>query len=385
MKKTSHLYRITATGLVAAAIAAAAMTAGPAALAAPSHPDHPAGGLAPAAGPVSWSVIPASATAPQTRANFSYTSIKPGAKIYDHVAVINRSRESVAFTVYATDASGTTAADALTFLPAAKKPVDIGSWVTLQRHIARLSVIIPARKGVIEPFTIAVPRHATPGDHTGGMVASVGFQRTNAVGQVVTVDERVVVPILLRVSGPLHAGLKVESISASYTGTLSPFGDGSATVAFTVHNAGNVRLAGRQIVSVTGPFGVRAAIRPARLPVVLPGDSIRLTAHAAGLFPAGPLSAHVTVSPANPADAPPLTVPVALASGTASLFAVPWSLILLAVLVAGAGFGGWQAWRWRRRTLRSQLQAVADHARRETERRMLAESAQPAAQPQGQA
>jgi len=185
--------------------------------------------------------------------------------------------------------------------------------------------------------------------------------------------------------GPVHAAIRVESISASFNNTLSPFGDGSATVSYTVHNAGNVRLTGSQAVSVTGPFGLAATASAHGLPTVLPGDSVRITTRAAGLYPAGPLTARVKVSPANPAGAPPLAQRVRLASGSASLFAVPWPLIGLLILLVGGGVGGWQAWRWRRRRLRAALTAVADQARRETEARLLGSSPAPAAQPQGQA
>ena len=49
-------------------------------------------------------------------------------------------------------------------------------------------------------------------------------------------------PIELRVTGPLRAGLQVESISTGFNDPLNPFGTGSATVSYTVHNTGNVRL-----------------------------------------------------------------------------------------------------------------------------------------------
>jgi len=387
--------RVRSGGLLLAAISAAtaATTATqPAALASPPGPSsasqsrQSAGGAAPASstgGQISWSVSPASATGPDTRNIFSYVDVKPGSTISDHVAVINRSQQSVAFTVYATDATGTTAAGALTLLPAAKKPVDMGSWVTLPRHIARMSVIIPAHAGTTLAFTVAVPFNATPGDHTGGMIAAVDFQRRNARHQLVTLDERVAVPMELRVTGPLHPALRVESISAGFNTTVNPFGDGSATVSYTLANTGNVRLAGSGVVSVTGPFGMVSRVRLTKLPVVLPGDSLRLTARAAALYPAGPLTAHVNVSPANPAGAPPIPEPVAATNGSASLFAVPWALIGLVILLAAAGVGGWQAWRWRRRRLALALVAVAEHARTETEKRLQGDSADPAAPAEG--
>ena len=379
--------RVRVGGLLLAAITVATGATQPAAFASPSapastsQPGQSADGLASASsttGQISWSVTPASATGPDSRVAFSYANVKPGSTISDHVAVTNRSHQIVSFTLYATDATGTTARNGLILLPGAAKPVDIGSWASFPRHGARLSVIIPARTGLVEAFTLAVPQNAAPGDHTGGMIASVAFQRKNALGQVVTLDERVADPIELRVAGPLHAALRVESISAGFNNTLNPFGDGSATVSYTVANTGNVRLTGSQVVSVTGPFGIASNVPPTRLPVVLNGDSIRLTVRAGGLYPAGPLSAHVHISPANPAGAGPIPEPVAATSGSASLFAVPWPLIALLILLVGGGIGGWQAWRWRRRRLAVALVAVAEHARVETEKRLQGDSADPA-------
>jgi hypothetical protein len=370
------LGRLLAGGLLLATVAAGAVAAGPAALASQSSVGSQSSAVFGSAqavsdGTVTWSVIPASATQPDYRSKFSYTNIKPGSTITDHVAVLNRSSQGVAFSIYATDATGTTAANALILMPATQTPRDIGSWVTFPKGVSRLSIIIPGGKGIIEAFKVAVPRHATPGDHTGGLIASVSFNRTNSQGQIVREDQRIAVPIELRVTGPLHAGLAVESISTGFHSPLSPFASGSATVSYTVHNTGNVRLTGSQAVSVTGPFGISSKLKLTKLPTVLPGDSIRLTAQARGLYPLGPMTAHVSLTPSIPTGAPQLALPAGGVIGTASLFAVPWSLLVLVILLIGTAYCGWRARGWRQRRLRSKLEAVAEGARRETEKRLL--------------
>jgi hypothetical protein len=326
-------------------------------------------------------VIPAGPTQPDTRVKYSYTDIKPGSTITDHVAVINRGKKSFAFTIYATDAVGTTATNALILMPAEQTPRDIGSWVRLPGGVSRLSIIIAGGKGIIEPFKIAVPRQATPGDHTGGMIGSVSFTRVNSKGQVVTENQRIAVPMELRVAGPLHPGLRVESISTGFRNPLSPFATGSATVSYTVANVGNVRLTGSQAVSVTGPFGSSSKLQLKNLPTVLPGDSIRYTAQAGGLYPLGPMTAHVRVSQGIPSGEPPLALPTGYVTGSAPLFAVPWSLIVLILLLVGAAVFGWQGRGWQRRRLRAKLSAAADSARRETERRLLGNKSAPATGP----
>jgi hypothetical protein len=383
--------RVLAGGLLLGAILTGAVAAGPAAFASRSAPAaHTSAAIrstetAGGSGVVTWSESPASSAGPDNRSLFTYASIKPGSVITDHVAVLNRSKQSVAFTIYATDATGTTLQNVLQLLPGGVKPHDIGSWVRFPGGATQLSIVIPANKGIVESFKVQVPSHATPGDHTGGMMAAVSFNRKTTKGSVVIENQRIGVPIELRVTGHLHAALQVQSISAGFHSPLSPFGTGSATIAYTVANTGNVRLTGSQTVSVTGPFGVKSTIQLKNLPTVLPGDSVRVTAQPKGLFPDGPMTAHVHLNPADPVGAPLPIVTAAAATGSASLFAVPWTLILLIIVVAGAGYGIWRARGWQRRRLRTRLEAVADKARRDTERRLLGNSGKSATEPQKQA
>jgi hypothetical protein len=360
--------RVLAGSLLLAAIGTVAAV--PAASASPLSPGLRASGR-PGAGVVSWSVEPASATAPDSRTRFTYQNIKPGTVIFDHVAVFNRSSQAVAFSIYATDATGTSASGALTLLQTGQRPTAIGAWTTFPGHISELSIIIPANKGIIEPFTITVPRRATPGDHIGGMIAAVGVPRRTPTGQMVTEYQRIAVPMELRVTGKLVAALAVKSVSIGFGNPVSPFGGGSAHVTYSVVNTGNVMLAGTQIVTVTGPFGAKSIIRVPKLPVVLPGDSVQYAVSSGGLYPAGSVTAHVTVTPGWPADATPLPVALTSASASASLFAVPWALIVLIVVLAAGGYALLRLRRVRRRAHQAEIVAAADRARRETERRLL--------------
>ncbi|HXT90504.1 MAG TPA: hypothetical protein VN714_14725 [Trebonia sp.] len=58
-------------------------------------------------------------------------------------------------------------------------------------------------------------------------------------------------------------------------------------------------------------------------------------------------------------------------TGTASLFAFPWSLLGLILLLVAIGVGIWFYFRWRRHLRRAELAAVAARASRDTERRLL--------------
>jgi len=372
--------RVLAGSLLLAVIGAVAT--GPAAGAVPlshaSHaspvsaarPGHPALS-GPAPGTVSWSVEPASATGPDTRTIYKYLNIQPGSTIFDHVAVFNRSSQAAAFSIYATDATGTTASGALTLLPANSRPFSIGAWTAFPGHGGQLSIIIPGGKGVILPFTIKVPRRATPGDHVGGMIASVGVPHRASNGQLVTVYERIAVPMELRITGKLVAALTVESVSVGFSTPFNPFGGGSAHVTYSVANTGNVLLAGTQVVTVTGPFGAKSTIRMHALPTILPGDSVRYGVSSGGLYPAGSIGAQVAVTPAWPKDATPLPVTLASADASGSTFAFPWALLVLVILLAGALYGWRRLGRGRRRAHQAEIALAVEQARKETERRLL--------------
>lgn len=373
--------RFLVAGTLLAATAVAAATAGPAAVAAPLSSALTSGqaqqgsegsaakGRPP--GTVSWSVLPATATGPDLKRNvFSYGVIKPGSTVTDHVMIVNRGKQAAAFSIYATDAVGTSPQGALLLLTAGKKPTDIGAWVTFPGGAAQLSTIIPGGKAIIETFKVHVPHLATPGDHTGAIIGAVSVPARNKQGVAVLENYRIANPLELRVSGKLAPGIAVKSISTGFSVPFNPFGSGSATISYSVANTGNVRESVTPAVTVNGPFGQKSTIHPPKLPIILPGDSIRVTVAVPGLYPAGPMTAHVTASPGWPPRTIPLTKLAPIAAGSASLFAIPWALIGLILLLAAIGVGYWQFLRWRRRTHNAEIAAAAAKASQETERRL---------------
>jgi hypothetical protein len=372
---------LTALIPAAAAIAAPAASATPASPSAASQAGSPLGGQAaaagaPGAGSVAWSAVGATPKGPDGRYQFVYQNIKPGTTIKDWVELYNKGATTAGFQVYGADATGTTPGNSLTYVAANKKSVDLGSWAAFYSSptapsTGQASFVIPGGHGIIEPFTIAVPGNAKPGDHTAGLMLQVGIPKINARGEHITVYSRIALPIELRVVGPLRAGLQVTSISTSFNNSVNPFGNGSARVTYQVTNTGNVRLSGTRALKVTGPFGISAAIAPQHLPTLLPGIPYTVTETAPGLYPAGPFGAHVTVTPSWPPTAQPLSLALPVATGNASFFAVPWAVLLLLLLLGGVGYGAWRFLKWRRREHAADLAAVADRARKETEQRLL--------------
>ena len=157
---------------------------------------------------------------------FDYGNVKPGTTIVDHLEIVNRSTTSASFSIYATDASGTTPQGSLLLLQSGQKPKDVGAWTSFPGGAQQLSTNIPASKALIEKFTMKVPLLATPGDHTGAMIAAVGVPHRNSSGAMVIQNYRIAVPIEFRVPGALRAGLQVQSISTGFSDPVNPFGSG---------------------------------------------------------------------------------------------------------------------------------------------------------------
>jgi hypothetical protein len=375
--RTGFRRRAMAGGLLLA-LAGAAATAGPAEaapLSGAAAVQQATGASTAASTPqplkVTWTILPATATGPdKTRQRFQYNVLTPGSTVTDHVEVVNDSAQSAAFSVYGTDGTGTSAKGALLLMPPQKKATDIGSWVHFPGGATQLSTIINGGQAIVIQFTVKVPPQATPGDHTGAVVAQVAIPGKNRAGVAVTTNYRIAVPLELRVSGALRAGLQVQSVSTGFSDPLNPFGTGTATISYSVVNTGNVRQAAAQTVTVTGPFGQKVVVHPPKLATILPGDSIRVTAQAPGLFPAGPMTAHVDVTAGWPTDTIALANAAPAVTANASLFAFPWTLLGLVLLLVAAGVGIWFYLRWRGRLRRAELAAVAARASRETERRL---------------
>lgn len=263
------------------------------------------------------------------RTRFDY-SIAPGQSLEDAYSVTNRSTGPQTFSVYATDAYNTDDG-AFGLLESGVAPTDAGGWISF-RGAPSVQVTLQPDETTTIPFTVRAPDDATPGDHAGGLVASV----QSPDGQVL-VDRRLGTRLYVRVAGDLQPGLSIAGISASYTPSLNPFA-GETTVTFTVRNAGNVALSGALKSEVRGLFGIGLST-PLEQDVseMLPGSTRTVTTTIAGVGQWIYLNPVVTVYPRVDETAPN-PGPLTSVSRDTVLFVVPWmalGLIVLALLVWG--------------------------------------------------
>lgn len=274
---------------------------------------------------VTWAVRTASNNYGNDRSSFSY-AVNPGGSASDGLIVSNKGATPLKLAVYAADGL-TTGTGQLDLLARDKKSKGIGVWVAADTD----TVTVPAGKTVEVPFKVTVPANATPGDYVGGIVTSLTAPDSAAQ---VNVERRLGIKIKLRVGGALVPALAVENLKVDWSGAA--FARGDATVTYTIHNTGNAVESARQAVSITGPFGWfrTSAAAIAAPPELLPGESWKVSVPVHGVAPAVLLTATASLTPLV-TDESGSTTALAAVTGTAHVWALPWTItVLLIVLIA---------------------------------------------------
>ena len=291
---------------------------------------------APDPGGIRFSVTTASVDGPDDRRIFDFVA-EPGAQIQDQVAVSNHGAAPVTFAMVTNDGIFTPTGS-FDIRTSDQEPQDSGGWFEVQP-----SVEVPAGETVIVPFTITVPENVTPGDHPAGIVATV-TTASSAAGPGVGVESRVGVRVNLRVPGEVVPSIALDQVTATYTPSWNPFAPGDVRVSYEVTNDGNLRVGGDQTITASGPFGIGASSVDRGVEGIkelIPGTSRSTAVTIGGIWPVGPVTTEVVVTPAlvategeaggaldvPAADLRPVTV-------TVTTWAIPWvHLLLVAILV----------------------------------------------------
>ncbi len=304
---------------------------------------------------VTWGVAPATEDAADGRVSFRY-ELDPGDAVEDFLEVSNFSDRAVTFALVSSD--GVVGPEgAFDLLPADVEPEATGSWIAIQE-----TVELEPQSSAVVPFTLTVPEDALPGDHPGGIAASVSRVGETDDGPLVGVDTRVGARIHLRVSGELAAQVSVSDLSATYAPSWNPLQPGTLTLDYTVVNDGNVRLGSAQTLTSTGLLGLSAGADGTPLAQqreILPGQDARVSTVVEGVWPLGPLSSTVTAAQVVVGD-DVVDVPLTVAQAGVTTWAVPWAQ--LAVLALAVVFLVWRV-RVRRRVRRAIARARAEGAR----------------------
>ncbi|MCK9902985.1 hypothetical protein CC117_29215 [Parafrankia colletiae] len=301
---------------------------------------------------VTWTVRPADEQGPDGRSWVELT-LDPGESATEHVAVRNLGRTPATFSITTADGYFTDTGR-FNMLPSARPSREAGTWVE-----APDTVTVEAGGSAVLPFTVTVPRNATPGDHPAGIAASLMSVSQGPGGANIGIESRVGFRVMTRVTGELSPSVAVDNIHTSYALSWNPFEPGSLDITYDAVNDGNTHL--------TVDAGVEAAGRteesrssngrpgPAEL---LPGDRRSLTTTVTKVWPLGIVTGRVTLVSAASAEGDPAATarPV---TRTFVAWAVPWPqlIILAGVLLVLAGF--WRGRRQRRRLEQKLAQAQA--------------------------
>jgi hypothetical protein len=297
------------------------------------------------------------------RSNFRY-AVDPGQTVSDHAAVVNTGIETRVFTLLGTDAFNNDAGD-FALLPTDQEPERLGRWVTFENGSNRMEITLEPGEGRLVPFTLTLPAEATPGDHAGGIVASV-----LTTGGQVALDRRVAIRVYARVSGDLQPRLAISGVQASYRGEWwNPFG-GTVRVHYTIDNPGNVALAANVDGGVKTWFGIPAATAAGgTIKELLPGNSATYELEAPGVGQWGYLNPFVELAPFVDNDDPGTYVTVAPVSRDTVLLAIPWTVLILLAAVALFFVYRW----WRRKRIAAQTEAWIAYTEAEAKRKAEAE------------
>ncbi len=335
---------------------AALLIAVPVGFAAPAHAEDKIG----------VSARPASADGnPDGRTRFSY-KVDPGQRTDDHLLVANTGTTEQNFTIVGTDAfNGEEGEFAL--LPTDEEPKAIGQWVRFENGANRIEFTLSPGQSRLLPFSLELPAEATPGDHVGGLIASVVTP-----GDQVTVDRRVGTRIYARVSGQMQPGLTISGIESSYVGDWwNPFA-GAVRVNYTVKNSGNIALASNVSLGVRTWFGAAAsADKGEGIPELLPGFTRTVETEIPAVAAWGYLNPWVTLKPFVDDSDSSKRLPVAETSRDSVLIALPWVLGILIALVALV----FVFRRWRRTVDAKRAAAWIEHTENEARRKIEAERA----------
>ncbi len=299
--------------------------------------------LAQAADNGTWSVFPTQNKNSEPRTAFSF-DLAAGATLSDSVTVKNQGTLPLTMSLYPADAFNAAGGGGFALRQADEPNTGVGSWVKLSKS----TVTIPGGKEVSIPFTMAVPKNASPGDHAGGIVAvnakAEGVQESEGV--TVGIKRAVGTRIYTRVLGPLSPSMSITDVTVETIekAQIPFFQQGKAKISYTVVNTGNTRISADQAVLITGLFGQSLAqpVLP-RAPEILPGQSITLVQDWDSVPAFNQAHVRVEFAAADIGTGQEIT-----AAGDATVWYVPWLFLLGVALVIGAILA--VRWWLRRRT-----------------------------------
>lgn len=201
------------------------------------------------------------------RSRFTF-QLQPGESGQDQIYVSNTGTDPISLSIYANDARSLSDGTYDVQTPDVP-PTDVGSWVSFGKGANSIEIRLGHDESRVVPFTINIPKDATPGDHAGGIAVAAA---SSGEGQI-KVARRIVTRLYARIPGILAPNLTVSNLTANYVPSINPF-DGTINMSFTINNQGNVSLKADTKASATTLFGIPVGdVSVAEVEEMTPGSS----------------------------------------------------------------------------------------------------------------
>jgi hypothetical protein len=285
-----------------------------------------------------WAVTPVQkGSSASAQRQFFFFELSEGQTIRDAITIENPSDTDLTLSVYPADAFNVPDGAGFSLKRKDDEQNDVGSWVTM----ARSTVSVPANGGKVNvPYTMTVPRGATPGDHAGGIVTLEPEPPDSPIGESsqVKVQRALGVRIYVRIAGPLTPSLTVTEVRLDVQPARLPFigRQGGATVSYTVRNSGNVRITADRLTTLDGLFGrTLHSSGSGPIPEILPGSTVFLRDSFPGMPVLDRVTARVEVTD-GATDIESAGEAQAWSVSPVFLFAVLALLLVLAVVIGRA-------------------------------------------------
>lgn len=285
-----------------------------------------------------WAVTPVKkGSSASTQRQFFFFEMNESQTIRDAITIENPSSEDLTLSLYPADAFNVPDGAGFSLKREDDDQNDVGSWVTLSKK----TVSVPANGGTTNvPFTMTVPRGASPGDHAGGIVTLEPEPQDSPNGgnSQIKLQRALGVRIYVRVAGPLTPSLTVTEVRLAVQPARLPFigREGGATVSYTVRNSGNVRISADRLTTLTGLFGrTLQTSGTGPIPEILPGSTVNLRDTFVGMPVLDRVTARVQVSD-EPTGIDSVGEAQEWSVSSVFLFAVLAILLILTALVGRA-------------------------------------------------
>lgn len=196
---------------------------------------------------------------PRTESIFIHT-LDPGAIQKEGVLVVNNSAERKTILVYAVDSTPSTGG-AFACEQLSETKDDVGAWITL----AKSEVALEPGTNELVPFTIAVPKNASVGEHNGCIIIQEKLAKPDSKSGV-GLSFRTGLRVAITIPGTLERKLEIVGF------TITPKDDGSFLLQPKVKNLGNVSIDADAQVITRYFFGLTHITHGGQYPI-LRGDT----------------------------------------------------------------------------------------------------------------